>query len=1079
VSEDPVDSQFRRFQRHRDPAALAAVFDATAPRLLLVAMHLCRDAATAEDLVQTVFLQAIADAESFDPNRPVLPWLLGILEHRAIDLRRRTQRRREAEHAASDQFRQHREASPLASAAGSELREQLAAALVRMPGEYRHALTLRLVHGLRAVEIAHAEGTSPTTVRSRLHRGLQMLRAVLPRSLGSGGLLALLTSELLQARDGLATMRGKILAAAAASAPAAWSGKFAALAAMLLAVLGAFSLWPEVSDELAVADPPAASVGRADATVPRNDEPTASLSTDLQRTAVAPEGANQAATTSMLRGRVVDARSRQPLPGTEVQFRSYLDREPGTPDYDYQVPEALTTAADGSFAVRFAPSSSRALELQFQGNRHVVAWRTVPPMRGGVEFDLGDVVLVPGTPVRLRTTLDGQPAGGLLVWTAQSVDGQKPKVRGENPRSNREGFVDCGILAPGRWYFEVDGPFADNQGWFDVELQPDPLEVPVPLAMPTHHHSLSGRLVDPRGEALAGVELALMARSGAFVATTLLDGRFAMRIQPQNLAEPPRLRLWQDHSPYELLDDGGDATPGRHDLQLVARLRTTASLQVEVVTAGTGTPVERFFVDWRRRLPGRAGAPSLHPGGRTGPIELLPGPWFVSVFPVPPFCEQADLAVVLREGERHTLRVEVAEPASLAVYARTSDGSPAGGVELELAKVVPADLTSRVDAKRWRLRHANARAGLGGGTPPVVLVMAQATTDANGRATLQAPPNLEGLLVFSGGPRHANEVHRGIVLPQHGSRVDLTVVAAGEVHGRLEPAELVRRLSPASERVAAEATQHTWFLPRPSELDDEYPRIELRSTADDRRRFASHTAADGTFTIGGVPAGEYAVWLIGRVSDAKGTGLWSHADGPLTHWAVRDGRNPPRTLDARHLVPGQARLQCFVDGTPWPGKVHLWALPPADGMRVLLERQPDGWFASPWLRPGRYLAAAEGYDEAGEPERSFCTATITVPPGGTATATVPIVRSRLELRLETATGQPLANRWVRVETPDLPIETWWHRRQLDGDGRLRLEPRPPGRVRILLWPASADPDAEPTLVGELAPDATHQTLRLR
>jgi hypothetical protein len=92
---------------------------------------------------------------------------------------------------------------------------------------------------------------------------------------------------------------------------------------------------------------------------------------------------------------------------------------------------------------------------------------------------------------------------------------------------------------------------------------------------------------------------------------------------------------------------------------------------------------------------------------------------------------------------------------------------------------------------------------------------------------------------------------------------------------------------------------------------------------------------------------------------------------------------------------------------------------------------------------------------------------------------VPIVRSRLELRLETATGQPLANRWVRVETPDLPIETWWHRRQLDGDGRLRLEPRPPGRVRILLWPASADPDAEPTLVGELAPDATHQTLRLR
>jgi len=95
VTDNSIDRHFRHFQRSRDPNALAAVFDAAAPRLLLVAMHLVREAGAAEDLVQTVFLQAMRDVEHYDPARPVLPWLLGMLEHRASDLRRRAHRQRE------------------------------------------------------------------------------------------------------------------------------------------------------------------------------------------------------------------------------------------------------------------------------------------------------------------------------------------------------------------------------------------------------------------------------------------------------------------------------------------------------------------------------------------------------------------------------------------------------------------------------------------------------------------------------------------------------------------------------------------------------------------------------------------------------------------------------------------------------------------------------------------------------------------------------------------------------------------------------------------------------------------------
>ncbi|MSR63077.1 MAG: hypothetical protein EXS08_11605 [Planctomycetes bacterium] len=56
-----ADALFVRYRRTRDPECLAQVFDALAPRLLRLAIHLARDGA--EDRVQATFLAAIERAE--------------------------------------------------------------------------------------------------------------------------------------------------------------------------------------------------------------------------------------------------------------------------------------------------------------------------------------------------------------------------------------------------------------------------------------------------------------------------------------------------------------------------------------------------------------------------------------------------------------------------------------------------------------------------------------------------------------------------------------------------------------------------------------------------------------------------------------------------------------------------------------------------------------------------------------------------------------------------------------------------------------------------------------------------------
>ncbi len=213
----------RRYSEHRDPKAIARLFDAVAPELLAVARPVVGAGAEAEDLVQATFLVVLEHPERHDPEREVMPWLVGILTREARYWRRRSARRPDParlgfEDDSSTGPREPQvEPMPESGASRSELEGLVRKALARVPALYREVLSRHLHEGLDPADIARELDRSAVTVRVQLHRGMARLRQLLPAGVTGGLALAL-------APRGLAQVRSELLLHANSLAPAAVAG---------------------------------------------------------------------------------------------------------------------------------------------------------------------------------------------------------------------------------------------------------------------------------------------------------------------------------------------------------------------------------------------------------------------------------------------------------------------------------------------------------------------------------------------------------------------------------------------------------------------------------------------------------------------------------------------------------------------------------------------------------------------------------------------------------------------------------------------------------------------------------------
>jgi RNA polymerase sigma-70 factor, ECF subfamily len=159
-----------------DREAFGVLYGRRRPDVYRFALHMTGAPATAEDVAQDVFLTVIHEAARYTPGRSgVVAWLLGIARNHAR--RRLAARRYEPMPAAGAEPGVI--VDPVDGIVLGQQVDALRQALGSLPVAYREAVVLCDLQELTYQDAAVAAGCAIGTVRSRLHRGRQILAATM------------------------------------------------------------------------------------------------------------------------------------------------------------------------------------------------------------------------------------------------------------------------------------------------------------------------------------------------------------------------------------------------------------------------------------------------------------------------------------------------------------------------------------------------------------------------------------------------------------------------------------------------------------------------------------------------------------------------------------------------------------------------------------------------------------------------------------------------------------------------------------------------------------------------------------
>jgi RNA polymerase sigma-70 factor (ECF subfamily) len=169
----------------RDEEACAELVSEHQRMVYQLSLNLLGDHNEALDLSQEVFLRVFRTIHTFRGHSALRTWIYRIVVNQARNRQRWWRRRHRAQQVSlDDHIRNHGDlpeqnngGSPDRLLGRKELAEQIRTALDDLPFDQRTALVLREIDGLSYEEIGYSLGIAVGTVKSRLARARESLRA--------------------------------------------------------------------------------------------------------------------------------------------------------------------------------------------------------------------------------------------------------------------------------------------------------------------------------------------------------------------------------------------------------------------------------------------------------------------------------------------------------------------------------------------------------------------------------------------------------------------------------------------------------------------------------------------------------------------------------------------------------------------------------------------------------------------------------------------------------------------------------------------------------------------------------------
>lgn len=187
LSDEQLLQEYRRTESAQIFATLVSRYERELYNYL---KRFLADAAMAEDVFQTTFLQVHLKCELFEPGRKFRPWLYTIATNQAIDSQRRNRRHRRL---SLDQGLQDdgnsgslmevvatHDSGPFETAENREWAEWIREAVAGLPDPLQNAVKLVYFRGMKYREAAKVLSIPVGTVKSRLHAAIRRLSESTP-----------------------------------------------------------------------------------------------------------------------------------------------------------------------------------------------------------------------------------------------------------------------------------------------------------------------------------------------------------------------------------------------------------------------------------------------------------------------------------------------------------------------------------------------------------------------------------------------------------------------------------------------------------------------------------------------------------------------------------------------------------------------------------------------------------------------------------------------------------------------------------------------------------------------------------